>query len=129
MLWVKDKDVLVAIARGGIKELAQVHVPIWRYPLPIRRTTYGVSYVMGSDYLYASIRQQVFPETRNALDGILQTSDQLAIRTTEIVDPLIREGILVMTKPTTHHSEQDLYWADEAWFIQNVKGRTPTYVP
>jgi hypothetical protein len=129
LLWVKDPDVLVALARKGIAELAEVPIP-WpcRYPLTVRRTTYGVSRLLGSDELSARIRQEMFPAYQDAFKDILWSPNELTVRTADVIDPLIREGVLIMTKPAGE-GEQDLYWPDDGWFIRNLKDRTIAHHP
>ena len=108
--WIRDGAAFLLIAKGEIRFPEEGEI---KYPLQIRRTKRGSSTLMWSSSIAAGIRRQLFPHLRT------QNIDYLSVDTASIVDPLIKNGTLIMTHPADYHSEQDLYWADDAWYLQN----------
>ena len=120
VLKVLDKDVFHAIARGKIPEFADLVAT--GYPLKIRRTTYGFSHMMWTQNVSEMIWHQLF-RCRGSRPS------ELSADTASIVDPLIREGVLIMVEPASYQGEQDLYWPDDGWFVQHLKAKTTAHMP
>ena len=108
--WIRDAAAFLAIAKGEVRFPDDENV---KYPLHIRRGTYGNCTLMWSTSIAVGIRRQFFPQF-----GTSNLSYPCA-DTKSIVDPLVRDGVLIMTHPANYPGEQDLYWADDAWYLQN----------
>ncbi len=110
---IVDPDVFLSIARGDIRFEIEERMSPPKYPLKVRRDHYTASQLMWTQGVAAAIRTLLFPEfgTRNL--------SALCMDTASIVDPWVTKGVLVMTKPGDNPSQQDLYWADDPWFMAN----------